>query len=117
MVAQKGLVCPRCQLISPPIAARCDCGYDFETKTVKASYLSPGAFERAELRRTGNRYMLAGGAIGFLGLGLAVAIGGLAWLMGGAPADARAYFRAYFVPGALAVLGALLIAHGFRRYR
>lgn len=40
MAAEKSLVCPRCKLISPPIAARCDCGYDFETKTVKTSYLS-----------------------------------------------------------------------------
>lgn len=76
--AQQGLVCPRCKLISPPIAARCDCGYDFETKTVKTSYLSPGRFERAERRRTGKRYLLAGGVVAFLGLGLAVAISGFA---------------------------------------
>ncbi len=31
--------CPRCQLINPDTAQRCDCGYDFETKTIKESYL------------------------------------------------------------------------------
>jgi len=31
--------CPRCRLINPDTAQRCDCGYDFETKTVQESYL------------------------------------------------------------------------------
>ncbi len=30
--------CPRCGLINPQTAQRCDCGYDFETKTVEESY-------------------------------------------------------------------------------
>lgn len=30
--------CPRCKLINPDIAQRCDCGYDFETKTVEKPY-------------------------------------------------------------------------------
>jgi hypothetical protein len=33
--------CPRCKLINPPNAQRCDCGYDFPTQTVKDSYLDP----------------------------------------------------------------------------
>lgn len=33
--------CPRCKLINPPNAERCDCGYDFPSKTVKPSYLEP----------------------------------------------------------------------------
>jgi len=32
--------CPKCKLVNPPTAARCDCGYDFETGTMEASYLS-----------------------------------------------------------------------------
>ena len=31
--------CPNCQLINPPSALRCDCGYDFETGTMQQSYL------------------------------------------------------------------------------
>ena len=37
--------CPRCRLVNPPDAKRCDCGYDFETKTVEASY-SPQALPK-----------------------------------------------------------------------
>lgn len=32
--------CPNCNLVNPPTAARCDCGYDFKTDTVKESYLT-----------------------------------------------------------------------------
>ena len=38
--------CPRCRLINPDTAARCDCGYDFETGVVKESYLFRGVRER-----------------------------------------------------------------------
>jgi hypothetical protein len=31
--------CPRCKLINPDEAERCDCGFDFRTGTVEASYL------------------------------------------------------------------------------
>ena len=32
--------CPRCGLINPDTAQRCDCGYDFESKTVKDAYFN-----------------------------------------------------------------------------
>jgi hypothetical protein len=31
--------CPNCRLINPNTALRCDCGYDFESGTIKESYL------------------------------------------------------------------------------
>jgi hypothetical protein len=33
--------CPKCDLINPATALRCDCGYDFLSKEVEESYLSP----------------------------------------------------------------------------
>jgi hypothetical protein len=38
--------CPRCKLENPSTASRCDCGYDFETKTVQTSY-APQAMPKA----------------------------------------------------------------------
>jgi hypothetical protein len=32
--------CPKCKLVNPPTAERCDCGYDFTTGTVEQSYLT-----------------------------------------------------------------------------
>ena len=31
--------CPKCGLVNPETALRCDCGYDFATQSVKASYI------------------------------------------------------------------------------
>jgi uncharacterized RDD family membrane protein YckC len=30
--------CPNCGLLNPPTALRCDCGYDFPSRSMKASY-------------------------------------------------------------------------------
>ena len=32
--------CPNCKLVNPPNATRCDCGYDFQTRTIQQSYLT-----------------------------------------------------------------------------
>jgi hypothetical protein len=34
--------CPRCKLTNPDSAQRCDCGYDFGTKTVEKPYFTSG---------------------------------------------------------------------------
>ena len=33
--------CPRCGLLNPPDALRCDCGFDFPSHSLKHSYLDP----------------------------------------------------------------------------
>jgi hypothetical protein len=52
--------CPKCGLLSPESAQRCDCGYDFVERVVKESYLEaerrrvigdPAAFIRERGRR------------------------------------------------------------------
>ena len=46
--------CPRCALLNPESAQRCDCGYDFVTRRLESSYLTdkerPGS-----VRSTANR--------------------------------------------------------------
>jgi hypothetical protein len=39
--------CPRCGLVNPPKAQRCDCGYDFVTRRMKRSYLVRRQFHKA----------------------------------------------------------------------
>jgi hypothetical protein len=39
--------CLRCGLINPDVAQRCDCGFDFKTKTVERSYLRQDSPELA----------------------------------------------------------------------
>ena len=42
--------CPRCNLVNPPTAERCDCGYDFRTGQVLESYVTGTAISARELR-------------------------------------------------------------------
>ena len=37
--------CPTCGLTNPDTAQRCDCGYDFSSRTMKQPYLRPRALE------------------------------------------------------------------------
>lgn len=52
--------CPKCKLINPDIAERCDCGYDFPSNTMQASYLT--ARERSRKGGVG----AVGGVVAFL---------------------------------------------------
>lgn len=33
--------CPKCRLVNPPDAQRCDCGYDFDARAMRQSYAGP----------------------------------------------------------------------------
>jgi hypothetical protein len=43
-------ICPKCQLINPDSALRCDCGYDFPSGTIQKAFLADGA-ERSTHRK------------------------------------------------------------------
>jgi len=43
--------CPKCKLVNSPNTTRCDCGYDFQTRTIQQSYLTER--DRRLLRRSG----------------------------------------------------------------
>jgi hypothetical protein len=40
--------CPKCGLTNPASALRCDCGFDFSSKKVEASYLSQEELARVQ---------------------------------------------------------------------
>jgi|SRR6266508_2329265 uncharacterized RDD family membrane protein YckC len=48
--------CPRCNLINPDSALRCDCGWDFSKGTVTASYLDSKAMLHGDLATLGERF-------------------------------------------------------------
>jgi len=47
--------CPRCRLLSPPEALRCDCGWDFATQSMERSYLLPACQNQPALARLEHR--------------------------------------------------------------
>ena len=58
--------CPRCGLINPETAQRCDCGYDFVNKSVEKSYLAVSSKTSPSRFAIGAQVVvlvLAGGAV------------------------------------------------------
>jgi len=102
--------CPNCRLVNPPAAERCDCGYDFATKSLKSSYLatSRDASDLATevVRALGRRDLMVGGA--WLGFGILATIGSYAFA-------ATQGDRSYFVASGAIVVGVLRLARGLYR--
>src|SRR5579864_5023371 len=58
--------CPRCGLINPETAQRCDCGYDFITKSVEKTYSTSSPTTTRSRIAIGSQVValvLAGGAV------------------------------------------------------
>ena len=53
--------CPKCGLINPPSAQRCDCGYDFLSRQMKESYIT-------DKQRRATELTIGGGTIAVLAL-------------------------------------------------
>lgn len=43
--------CPKCGLVSPPGAERCDCGYDFHSRSMQHSYNEQAVRDNSTRRR------------------------------------------------------------------
>jgi hypothetical protein len=101
--------CPRCGLFSPVEASRCDCGYDFATKTVAPSYLMAHILKKkhsdeATLIQQSSRTYIRRGVL-LLGVAAAIAI----WQF-------LARGRVYFLAG-VTLWGALWLSRGLRQRR
>ena len=70
--------CPRCKLINPDTACRCNCGYDFPSATVKVSYLT-----RADRIRAARSAWNMGTVAAGLAVGLTIRFAALSdkWLL------------------------------------
>lgn len=51
--------CPRCRLLSPDEALRCDCGYDFTTRSLESSYLDAGIVKSQSHQRLSGNFTAA----------------------------------------------------------
>jgi hypothetical protein len=47
--------CPKCGLINPDSAERCDCGYDFASGQMKLSYANPRSHDDRLAQRPSRR--------------------------------------------------------------
>ena len=99
--------CPHCGLFNPPSALRCDCGYDFATRTLERSHLASHVLEtrgaKNIARESSRRKIASGGAL----LTLAGIFSMASSLSGGGVR----------IPLVLVVAGALLLVSGLRERR
>jgi hypothetical protein len=107
--------CPRCRLISPDSAARCDCGYDFGAGSVQQSYLVQEFYSRhpdpaAWFRECGRRDLRTAAVCLLAGFG--VALGSYALDL--FSPHARGVFILVVSPF---VYGLLMLARGVRHLR
>lgn len=103
--------CPKCGLVNPPSAQRCDCGYDFVMRTTEQSSLSPGGSGRP----SGGSRVMGYGCLALVPLlllnGLVTAV--QAGAAGGGDAFALGQVCGAFLPGLAALgIGVYLLRRG-----
>ncbi len=64
--------CPHCELLNPDTAERCDCGFDFSSRTMKTSLLSGREQELLKSRKlpwwaSGTTFVILRGAFALIG--------------------------------------------------
>jgi hypothetical protein len=69
MTSGVGRTCPKCNLLNPPGAQRCDCGYDFSTGAVEPAYLTSS--QERERQRWAFKQDLLRGYVAGVAVGLA----------------------------------------------
>lgn len=104
--------CPKCRLVNPQEALRCDCGYDFVAKAMKESYVEADLLSRVPnmeefVRELGERDIRVG-AVWAAG-GIAVSLGTYAYAdeLGGT----------YFLTYGAVLYGLVRLARGIDRVR
>lgn len=58
--------CPECDMWNTESATRCDCGYDFSSKQIKATYLDETYSSKLEKEKIHSRFQIIGPFCGFL---------------------------------------------------
>jgi hypothetical protein len=84
--------CPRCKLINPNTALRCDCGYDFPSGRVQESYITDPKYwqevaeQKSDKQRQRVGLTLLGLILGFIGLAILTVsvISGIGTMLAGA---------------------------------
>ena len=105
--------CPVCRLISPDIAERCDCGYDFATRRIAASYANPN--DREIIAKRGMTVAQVGTRNIKLGLGAVFA--GLVWATAVAGVGPGRVLRGLVWPASVMIGGASVALRGLGQYR
>lgn len=85
--------CPRCHLINPETALRCNCGFDFASGRIKASYIQDPKYheeiaeDKSEKHQQRTGFTLIGLFVGFIGFLVTVTaslLGGIITMLAGA---------------------------------
>ena len=106
--------CPSCGLLSPSIAERCDCGFDFATKRIASSYARPNDENIQEthgmtVAQVGLRNIETGVTFMIVGVVVGVAIG--------IATDGLTQGRLVLLPWGAAVGGLGIACRGIGQYR